>query len=151
MFSLTKRLGLAAMLGLAVLAVTGPKAHGQSPYFQVRPGLTLQQAAFNVAVMGQALQNIPPYFYGVNPYPRVSLGGGTLANNPYASPYGSLYSSPYGGGYGGYGGYVDSYYPESSYLYAGAKVISAQGEFMVKQQQAFRMLEQVKADRIENR
>src|SRR5713101_1803111 len=53
MFSLTKRLGLAAMLGLAVLAVTGPKAHGQSPYFQVRPGLTLQQAAFNVAVMGQ--------------------------------------------------------------------------------------------------
>jgi len=153
MFSSMKRVSVAAMVGLAVLALTGPKAHGQSPFFQIRPGLTLQQAAFNVATMGQALQNIPPYAYGINPYPRVV--GGSSYN--YGSPYGGLYGGYGAGGYGagGYGGYGYGGYPyydtNSSFLAASASVISAQADFMVKQQQAWRVSEQWRADRLENR
>jgi hypothetical protein len=159
MFSLTKRVSVAAVLGLGVLALTGTRAQAQSPYFLVRPGLTIQQAAFNTALLGQALQNIPPYFYGINPYPRVvvnSLAGGYSGYaNPYVTPYASLYSSPYGAGTNGYGSAYGSSYPyydpESAYLGASASVIKEQGEFMVKQQQALRMYEQVRNDRVENR
>jgi len=152
MFSLIKRGTGLALVGLAVLALTGSKAHGQNPFFQIRPGLTLQQAAFNTAVIGQALQNVPPYVYGINPYPRVVAGGGGGYGNPYASLYSGGYGAGLGGYGGGYGGYGYPYYdPNASVVMAGASVISAQGGFFVKQQQAFKMREAVYADRLENR
>jgi hypothetical protein len=102
-----------------------------NPNFRIAPGLTLPQAAFNTAVAGQALSNIPAYLFGFNPYPQVvgvnpflngnlnttagltglngaalttgGLGGGTLATG-FGGGYGGLGSS--GGGYGSspYGG-----------------------------------------------
>jgi hypothetical protein len=174
-----KRATLPAILGLAVLALCGPRAHGQvfvNPFFQVRPGLTLAQAAYNISVLGQALQNVPPYVYGTNPYPRVSItntGGygspyGSLYGAGYGSPYGSIYSagygSPYGSAYGGaygggmygsgsngYGSPYGSYDSTSSYLSASANIVKEQGDLMLKQQQAFKLHEQVRSDRIENR
>jgi hypothetical protein len=66
---------------------------------------TLGQAAFNTAVLGQALSNIPPYYLGYNPYPQ-GLNYG--ASYPTATPYGGpalstlgAYSPSLGGGYGG--------------------------------------------------
>jgi hypothetical protein len=41
-----------------------------NPNFLLAPGLTLQQAAFNTAVLGRAYQNVPPYALGYNPYLR---------------------------------------------------------------------------------
>src|SRR5262249_33495510 len=86
-----KQSATAAVLGLAL---TVPKVDGQlNPYFQVRPGLTLQQAASNVAGMGQAMQNVPPYALGFNPYRGMIANSGAAAmyanadTNPYMNPY----------------------------------------------------------------
>jgi hypothetical protein len=141
MFSQMRRFGLGATLGLAALAFT-PRSQAQyfgpyygNPFFQVRPGLTVGQAAYNIATVGQALQNAPG-----------------LGMNPYAGGFGSLYSSPYGlGGYSAYGGYGGYYDPYASYLYGGASAIQAQGQLMVSQQQAYVMKEQVRAERIKNK
>ena len=91
-----------------MLALNVREVHGQNPYFLIRPGLTLQQAAYNIAVLGQAAQNVPPYAYGINPYQRTIVNSGAAG---YASPYASAYSSPYGAGYGGaYSGAYGSAY-----------------------------------------
>jgi RNA polymerase sigma factor (sigma-70 family) len=113
------RLGVLALASLAVLSPQAPAqrfngrgpaaAASINPNFLLAPGLTLQQAAFNTAVLGRAYQNVPPYALGYNPYVR-SVGypyppipgyggGGALpviapAYNPYA-----LSTAP--GGYGG--------------------------------------------------
>jgi hypothetical protein len=178
MFEFTKRAILPAVLGLAVLALSDARAQAQvfvNPFFQVRPGLSLAQAAYNISALGQALQNVPPYVYGVNPYPRVANVNGWGYGRSYGAPYGAGYSRPYGSAYNGaYGGapgtygspyasgangygspydssYAPSYDPYSSYLSASASVVNAQGEFMVKQQQAMKLYEQVRSERIENR
>jgi hypothetical protein len=174
MFNFMRRASLPAVLGLAALVLGATTAHAQvfvSPFFQVRPGLTLAQAAYNISVLGQALQNVPPYVYGINPYPRVAITGsggyGSSYGAGYGSPYGSVYNGAYGGAAGMYGspyasganGYASpygsssspSYDPTSSYLSASASIINAQGDFMVKQQQALKLYEQVRSDRIENR
>jgi hypothetical protein len=98
-----------------------------------RGGLTLQQAAFNTAVLGQAARNIPPYLLGYNPYSRPIINSPSIIapalGNPYAlstaaslSPFSSGFSpgsgvlsnSPYSlsttgssglGGMGGLGGF----------------------------------------------
>jgi hypothetical protein len=90
----------------------------------IAPGLTLRQAAYNTAVVGQTLSTIPPYLYGYNPYPQsINYGPSYQAITPYAPPYalsagggGSPYAgnpyyagaalstSPYGAG-AGVGGY----------------------------------------------
>jgi hypothetical protein len=78
-----------------------------NPNFQVAPGLSLPQAAFNTQVIGNALSAIPPYALGFNPYPPAVAGtyfgggGAALATSPYAG-LGGLATGGYGGG--GYGG-----------------------------------------------
>ena len=135
-------MGLAAVAGprpaIAASTAACPPATPPSPPLrnpsgifanpQIAPGLSLQQAAYNAAVMGNAYAQVPPYALGYNPY----VGGPTLAITPgYGQPVcpldqpelqplhgvrGSLGTSPYslsttGGGdalhpsYGGYGGY----------------------------------------------
>src|SRR5258708_4434310 len=41
-----------------------------NPNFRISPTLTLPQAAFNTAVAGQAISQIPAYAFGFNPYPQ---------------------------------------------------------------------------------
>src|ERR1700757_2806301 len=65
MFDQLKRFGVSALLGFAALAFTASRSQAQfygNPFFQVRPGLTLGQAAFNISVLGQARQNVPGPF-----------------------------------------------------------------------------------------
>lgn len=87
--------------------VTVPNIALQSinPNFRIAPGLSIGQAAFNTGVFGQALRQIPPYAFGINPF-LSGFGGGF----PFASPFGlgtglyggsALTTSPFGlGGFG---------------------------------------------------
>ena len=173
MFRLRKRIGVAVVLGLTLLAFSAPKVEAQSPDWQIRRGLTVRQAASNIATLGQALSFVPPYALGFNPYargrvnpvvnPLLNSYATPAANsnvNPYASLYAaSLYSNPYASmvssAYGGSPGYDNSYNPYMSgygyndpyggYLRGGADVINAQGRFMVNTQDAYLKREQVRS------
>jgi hypothetical protein len=161
MIRIMRQWGLVAVLSVGALTVVSPPAPAQNPNpnFFVRPGLTLQQAAFNIATIGQALQNVPPNVYGAGRFgPNFGLpGAATLANYgaAYANPAAaaSLYSNPYAGaGYGGYG-YGYPYYtdPTAASLYGSAEVIKSQGNFLVNQQQGYLMREQYRQARLETR
>jgi hypothetical protein len=156
MLTFGRQIGVAAMFGLAMLAMNLQRAHAQNPFFQVRPGLTLQQYAFNLETIGRAASTIPPYALGYNPY----VPGGAAALSSFANPYASLYSNagaasaysnPYGYGPYGYGGYPYYYDPYQGYLSGAADVINSQGRFMVNQQQAFQMREQVRQEMVNTR
>jgi plastocyanin len=77
------------------LFVPSVAAQSINPIFQIAPGLSLPQAAFNTMALGNALRSVPPYAFGFNPYPQLVANGG----------YGMGYSPALYGGYGGYGGY----------------------------------------------
>jgi hypothetical protein len=150
MFRLRKRIGVMVVLGLTLVAFSAPKADAQLPGWQIRRGLTLQQAAFNIRTLGQARSFIPPFTLGFNPYPRVVVNPGV------ANPYASLTSSPYATSAGydnsNYNPYASSYYdPYGGYLRGGADVINAQGRFLINNQQAYLTREQVRSERIANR
>jgi hypothetical protein len=109
-----------------------------NPRWFIAPGLTLNQYAANVATLGRAASNIPPYMLGFNPYPQAintgpnfspinpfnptlstgfnpyvpGAGTGALVTDPYAGGGSTLSTVPGGGGYGGSGnGYMNPYYP----------------------------------------
>jgi hypothetical protein len=166
MFRQRKRIGVAMVLGLTLLAFHAPKVQAQTPDFQIRRGLTVRQAAYNIATLGQALSFVPPYTLGFNPYPRVQVNPGVNPLlNSYATPYANLYSSMYAASlysnpYAGSAGYGSSSYnpsmygsydPYSGYLRGGADVINAQGRFMVNTQDAYLKREQVRSEHIANR
>jgi hypothetical protein len=117
-----KRFGAAALAGLVVLTAAAlSRAQNRSntillpnlrippnPNFQVAPNLSLTQAAYNTAVIGRAISQVPPWAYGYNPYPQSVNYGPSFPTYapPYVPPYTPpLYGSPvmstYGGGYGG--------------------------------------------------
>jgi hypothetical protein len=53
-----------------------------NPNFRISPTLTLPQAAFNTAMFGQAISQVPAYAFGFNPYPQaVALSTGL--NTPF--------------------------------------------------------------------
>ncbi len=149
MLSSRKRIGLTVILGLTLLAFGGVNVNAQTGSFQVRRGLTLRQAAFNIGTIGQALTFVPPYALGFNPYPRnlaLSTGGtgaAGITSSPYAgSPgYDSSGYSPYG--------YIPD--PFSGYLRGGAEIINAQGSFLTNTQQAYLKREQVRQERVVTR
>lgn len=89
--------GALALLGLGRAEAQQPLPNSQgvdNPYFRVGPGLSLNQAAYNTAVLGQAFQNVPPWVYGTNPAP--------VGTPPYYPPYaGPLYGGTYVGSTGG--------------------------------------------------
>jgi hypothetical protein len=65
-----------------------------NPYYRVAPGLPLNQAAYNVRVLGRAYYNVPPWLYGYNPYPSP-----VIVTPPYAAPvypYYNPYAYPIG-------------------------------------------------------
>ncbi|HBI45991.1 MAG TPA: hypothetical protein DDY78_24510 [Planctomycetales bacterium] len=175
------RLGALLLAGLAALGGLAPTAYAQfnpnrfpsnfpvftpqpiNPNFQIAPGLRINQAAFNTAVMGRALGNIPPYAFGFNPYsspllnsspfmpgggfpsPMLSTNGGlggfggfpstaSLSTNPYGS--GSSLTTG-GGGYGGSsygGGYGED--PGAGFLRGTSDVIREQGNYLKNVQSA---------------
>lgn len=158
MLSLAKRFPLAVLGGAALLGLAAP-ARAQIPYTPFDPYGNARRAAFNIALYGRAMQQVPPYALGYNPYPRVyaprippvvpfpggalynntlpAYGGGALVNNPYAgSPgtgYGNVLSDPYAGGYGGYG---YNYDPYSGFLSGAASLVNAEGRFRIQNQEA---------------
>jgi hypothetical protein len=180
MFTMFRRIGVMALVTGAALALTAPPARAQvtfsggyTPFFRVRPGLTLQQMAYNLNTIYGVRSQYSPYVLGYNPYRGFNYGPYTppinpYANSLYANPYAaytnpyaaaSLYSNPYSSspGYGG-GGYDNSLYsnpysggyyqdPYNGYLTGAASVINAQGRFLVNNQQALQMREQVLQDR----
>jgi hypothetical protein len=120
--------GVAASWAVVTL---GPSAVGQAPYPlspnpMIAPGVSLQQYAYNTAVLGRAYRNIPPYILGYNPYPQSVNYGSPYGSrvfqpamyNPSAAGYGAGTSST--GGYNSSGGYSSSggstpYYGGNSY------------------------------------
>ena len=65
------------------LPTPGP-AINPNPF--IAPGLTLQQYAYNTAVIGRALSTVPPYAYGYNPYPAAVTYGPTFGIPGYVAP-----------------------------------------------------------------
>jgi hypothetical protein len=138
--------------------ITIPSLANQSinPIFQIAPGLTLPQAAYNTAISGQAIRQVPPYALGYNPYPQaMTLGSGysmagAYGSGGYGGGYGSasLTSTPYGNGYSTGGSYGDtgsqgasspysgSSDPYSGYLRASAAETNAEGRYLSQVQQA---------------
>jgi hypothetical protein len=123
-------------VGALCQPVWGQASFGQRPIYgqiplpinpnpTIAPGVSLQQSAFNVQVLGRAYRNIPPYLLGYNPYPQFVNYGPAYGSsyfqpavyNPYAPGYsaatpstGHYYSSggftPYYGGNAYTGGYA---------------------------------------------
>jgi hypothetical protein len=122
--------GAAALLVTGVLAATTqaapPRFHGRgavvlpnsagfvNPNYQIYPGLSVNQYAYNVATLGRAYSNVPPWVYGYNPYPSVVNYGPVYRS--YYNPYATSYYNPYLYGYGTYNPYYYNpyyglYYP----------------------------------------
>jgi hypothetical protein len=184
----THRLGAALVAGLVVLAGSAPLVHGQilpgpivngrpstglnfpgviNPNFQLAPGLTISQAAFNNALLGASFRAFPRRTFAFNPFlntPAFTPGMGF--NSPVLSTFGgaglgafpaaaSLSTNPYGmdstlstAGYGspysgsGYGGYGED--PIAGFLRGTSDVIRAQGDYLKNVQQSRAL--QTKAD-----
>jgi len=202
MVSSLKQRGAAVLMGLAVSLALPVSALAQptrpvpvpvpvNPRYPINPSflgpfpqtgnvlaqMRLNQAAYNVALLGRASANIPPYLLGYNPYPSPVIGGyGGGGFNPYLSGGGygaSMYGSPYGlgtaslstGPYGGMGtGTLDPYgsssspyspysYPDpyGGYLRGVADIISATGNFEVTKQRARLMNEENKRSQLDTR
>jgi hypothetical protein len=153
---------------------------GPFPFIgNLRSQLELNQSAFNVAMLGRAYSQIPPYLLGYNPYPSPVLSGyGAGAYNPYSSGYGaSMYGNPYGMGtatlsanpyqtgsagqspYGdGYSNsssgnpYTSSYAdPYGGYLRGTADVMSATGNYYATVQKARLSNEEAKRSQLDTR
>jgi hypothetical protein len=111
-----------------------------NPNFYVAPGLTVNQAAYNTARLGNAISHVPPYAMGYNPY----------VNSVNVSPgyYG-------GGGWGGYGGWgYNSSAAElasagGQYLSGAANLTAATGQYYQDVQQARITREQSRQAHIE--
>jgi hypothetical protein len=179
----THRLGAALLTGLVVLGGMAPASHAQirlgpgvkgapptafggfrsnfmggpltpiNPNFQVAPGLSFNQAAFNQAVLGGGFSQVPSNAFGFNPYagsPLLStfggagLGGfpatGSLSTNPYG--LGSTLSTAGSSGYAGspypYSGGASTYGedPAAGFLRGSSDVIREQGNYLKNVQTA---------------
>ncbi len=153
---------------------------GTNPNPYIAPGVTLQQYAYNVATLGRAYLNIPPYLLGYNPYqsggyaqaplaynPGLSTTYNPYVGNPYmgASGYGgptlsttpgapgydpSLSTYPGGSNYGGYNPY--GYNDPTAQLANGvANLTSATAQYYVTIQRARLVQEEVTRSRLETR
>jgi hypothetical protein len=58
-----------------------------NPNYQVYPGMSIRQYAYNVRVLSRAYSQVPPYLLGYNPYPVYNNYGPVY---PYSNP---LYQS----------------------------------------------------------
>jgi hypothetical protein len=58
-----------------------------NPNFQIAPGLSVSQAAFNIRVLGRALQSVPPFALGYNPYASALMNSYGYRMYPMSMPY----------------------------------------------------------------
>jgi len=80
-----------------------------NPNFRLANGLSLPQAAFNAAVIGRAISQIPPFALGFNSNPQLaSFGFGGGLGGGLGGGYPMMYSYPMTG-YGGYGDMSNMY------------------------------------------
>ena len=167
-----KRLSTAALAGVAAWLLAGTPAFGQSitPAYSFRAGQPLNQNFSNLAVLGRALSNVPPYAFAgnsvgppLNTFGALGAFGGlpsysTTANpyitspgssSPYASSPGMTGASPYGsGGSNPYSSYADPY---GGGLRGAAEAIRAQGQFQKDFQQARLLNQEVERSKVETR
>jgi hypothetical protein len=110
MATLTRRIGIMALAILSLLGAGAGRADavinplfqvpfGVNPYYRIRPALTVTQAAYNIATMGQALSYVPPYAMGYNPYMPMYMAPAAPA---YAPSYGYPMMGSYSGNSGAY-------------------------------------------------
>jgi hypothetical protein len=79
-----------------VVPVLGTPGYGVNPNPWISPYLTLNQAAYNTAVLGSALSTIPPYWLGYNPYLRfLNYGPVYTGYTPYTYSYTPYTYNPY--------------------------------------------------------
>ena len=102
-----RHLAVGAVAVLAVLAASGrahaqryplviPRLNSVNPNYYIAPGLSLNQYAYNLAVLGRAYSYWPPYLLGYNPYPQVVNYGPVYPTRLYTYPsYIPSYYSPY--------------------------------------------------------
>src|SRR5438067_481027 len=97
MFSHVTRFGVAALAGLALLGPVVPQARAQrivnpvnfnnafqpNRNFYLNPYTSLRQQAYNTAVLGQSLSNLPPQVLGFPPYPPAFAPPFPLTNPLY--------------------------------------------------------------------
>jgi hypothetical protein len=138
MLTAAKRLGTTALACVALLAVAAPAARAQIPVGWFDPYGTARTQAFRIRLWGHAMSHVPPYALGYNPYVSTAYYGGYPGSGGYA-------------GSSGYGGYDSSIDPYSGYVRGSADLLSAQGRFLVNQQEANLKREQFKQAHAETR
>jgi hypothetical protein len=114
-----------------------------NPNFRINPNLTLNQAAFNTAVLGQAASQVPPF---------ASLQSLDGITNPYTA---SLSTSPYGD-FVSYGNSSTNAYgfsgdPFAQGLMGSADIVNAQGTLLLSNEQSWMMHEQGRQAKIQTR
>jgi hypothetical protein len=114
-----------------------------TPNFLVVPHLTINQAAFNTRVLGNAPAQVPPSALGYNPYSYPSYGAAYGTGYGSASGYGSGYDPSSSGGYGSD--------PTSGYLRGSADLVNAQARLLTSQGQANLINDQVRQAKVEVR
>ncbi len=75
-----------------------------NPYNYYDPYGYSRQAAFNLALYGRAMSQVPPYALGYNPYPPVINYYSPVVpyGYSYPTPYYGYYATPYSSGYSYY-------------------------------------------------
>ena len=170
MFDSARQIGIAAVLGLAVGALTGGEVRGQNRTPRAGQGTILPSSQSNLALSASLQQALLATTLGLNPY--AGFGNVASLSSAYAAgvnPNAALYSNPYSaanpaaslyGGYSSAGQYASPYGnpsgslyqdPNGAYLSGGASVINAQSRFLVSEQLAYQMREQVRGERVANR
>jgi hypothetical protein len=170
MFDSARQIGIAAVLGLAVGALTGGEVRGQNRTPRAGQGTILPSSQSNLALSVSLQQALLATTLGLNPY--AGVGNVASLSSAYAAgvnPYATLYSNPYSaanpaaslyGGYSSAGQYASPYGnpygslyqdPNGAYLSGGASVINAQSRFLVSEQLAYQIREQVRGEHVTNR
>ena len=93
MFRLRKRIGVMAVVSVMLAMFCVGRADGQTRQSPInaarsnsllRPGLSVGQAAFNIATIGQALSFVPPHALGFHPSPQVAVNPGVGTGLTYS-------------------------------------------------------------------
>jgi hypothetical protein len=186
-----KRFGVILLAGAALLGLSRP-AQAQfnlrrnafvplsnpiNPNPYISPNMTLGQFAFNTAVIGRALNQIPPWTAGFNPYTQPIFNTGTAVNPAlftglgapgYGVPAlttglgglggaglstapgygaGALSTAPFGGGFGG--GYGGGYggYPYSYDLNGYTGYLNGAANLTIANAQYYKTIEEARLSR----
>ncbi len=133
MNSRVQQTGAAVLTGLLALDGVAPTARAApfrpflptppavpiNPNFQVAPGLSLRQSAFNTAVVGRAVSNIPPFALGFNPFTSPIINSSPVVNTGGFPSFGGGFGSSALSTFGGTAGFGAGGFPSSATLSTG--------------------------------